>query len=123
MQTKSNNNSLTRKSQSGFSAIEMLVAVVLLMAVLGVVVKGMTDMQRRSFSETSKMDAVQDTRDFIDQMVRDVHDVGYPPPRAIGVVNGVANATPYCTDPLANGVVTAAVRNDVALACGIVSYS
>jgi type II secretory pathway pseudopilin PulG len=111
------------RRQRGFSAIEMLVAVVLLMAVLGVVVKGMTDMQRRSFSETSKMDAVQDTRDFIDQMVRDVHDVGYPPPRAIGVVNGVANATPYCTDPLANGVVTAAVRNDVSLACGIISYS
>ena len=123
MQTKRNNNSLTGKSQDGFSAIEMLVAVVLLMAVLGVVVKGMSDMQRRSFSETSKMDAVQDTRDFIDQMVRDVHDVGYPPPRAVGVVNGAANSTPYCTDALANGVVNAAVRNSVSIACGIVSYS
>ena len=121
MQTKSENIVRVTERQDGFSAIEMLVAVVLLMAVLGVVVKGMTDMQRRSFSETSKMDAVQDTRDFIDQMVRDVHDVGYPPPRAIGVVNGLANTTPYCTDPLANGVVTAAVRNDVAIACGIVS--
>jgi type II secretory pathway pseudopilin PulG len=120
---KISNSSPARKSQRGFSAIEMLVAVVLLMAVLGVVVKGMTDMQRRSFSETSKMDAVQDTRDFIDQMVRDVHDVGYPPPRAIGVIGGAANATPYCTDALANGVVNAAVRNDVSVACGIVSYS
>lgn len=123
MQKKSSNGSSARKSLRGFSAIEMLVAVVLLMAVLGVVVKGMTDMQRRSFSETSKMDAVQDTRDFIDQMVRDVHDVGYPPPRAIGVIGGAANATPYCTDALANGVVNAAVRNDVSIACGIVSYS
>src|SRR5712664_4408976 len=109
MQTKRKNNVRVARSQHGFSAIEMLVAVVLLMAVLGVVVKGMTDMQRRNFSETSKMDTVQDTRDFIDQMVRDVHDVGYPPARAIGVVNGLPNATPYCTDSLANGVVNAAV--------------
>ena len=123
MPTKTKDNLQGARSQHGFSAIEMLVAVVLLMAVLGVVVKGMTDMQRRSFSESSKMDAVQDTRDFIDQMVRDVHDVGYPPPRAIGVVGGAPNATPYCTDPLANGVITAAIRNDVSIACGIVSYN
>jgi type II secretory pathway pseudopilin PulG len=123
MLTKRSKLLLPEKGQAGFSAVEMLIAVVLLMAVLGVVVKGMTDMQRRSFSETSKMDAVQDTRDFIDQMVRDVHDVGYPPARAIGVVGGAPNTTPYCTDPLANGVVTAAVRNDVLIACGIVSYS
>ena len=123
MQKTRKNNLWFRRSQRGFSAIEMLVAVVLLMAVLGVVVKGMTDMQRRNFSETSKMDTVQDTRDFIDQMVRDVHDVGYPPARAVGVVNGLPNATPYCTDSLANGVINAAVRNSVSIACGIVSYS
>src|SRR5713226_7557502 len=92
------------RRQHGFSMIEMLIAVGLRTAVLGVVVKGMTDMQRRSFSESSKMDSVQDTRDFIDQMVRDVHSVGYPPPRVIGVVGGVNNVTPYCTDPQNNGV-------------------
>ncbi len=123
MQTKRNYSSPGGKSQRGFSAIEMLITVVLLTVVLGVVVKGMTDMQRRSFSETSKMDTVQDTRDFIDQMVRDVHDVGYPPARAVGVVGGAPNATPYCTDPLATGVVTAAVRNNISIACGIVRYS
>jgi type II secretory pathway pseudopilin PulG len=123
MQTNRDNTLPAGKSEHGFSAIEMLIATVLLMAVLGVVVKGMTDMQRRSFSETSKMDAVQDTRDFIDQMVRDVHDVGYPPARSIGVVGGVANTNPYCTDAQANGVVNAAIRNNISIACGIVSYS
>ncbi len=123
MQTKTKKALRVARSGNGFSAVEMLISIVLLMTVLGVVVKGMTDMQRRNFSETSKMDAVQDTRDFIDQMVRDVHDVGYPPARAIGVVGGLPNATPYCTDPLANGVVTAAVRNNISIACGIVSYS
>ncbi|SRR6266404_1256235 len=107
----------TRYREQGFSAIELLIAVVLLMAVLGVVVKGMTDMQRRSFSETSKIDSVQNARDFIDQMVRDVHDVGYPPPRV------VVNANPYCTDALANGVPNAAVMNNPSIACGIIQFS
>jgi type II secretory pathway pseudopilin PulG len=123
MQTKTHNSSPGGKGQQGFSAVEMLLSIILLMAVLGVVVRGMTDMQRRNFSESSKMDAVQDTRDFIDQMVRDVHDVGYPPARAVGVVGAVPNATPYCTDSLGTGVVNAPVRNNISIACGIVSYS
>jgi type II secretory pathway pseudopilin PulG len=119
-----NENLAPMRGEQGFSAIEMLIAILLIMAVLGVVVKGMGDMQRRSFSESSKMDTVQETRDFIDQMVRDVHDVGYPPARVIGVLpGGAANNTPYCTDAFANGVLNAVVRNNVGIACGIVSFS
>ena len=118
MQSKTNNGSPVREGQLGFSAVEMLISIILLMTVLGVVVKGMTDMQRRGFSESSKMDAVQDSRDFIDQMVRDLHDVGYPPPT---VTSQVAN--PYCTDPNFNGVVNVAIRNNLSVACGLVHYS
>src|SRR5690348_10550500 len=117
----------TRGVEHGFSAIEMLVAVALLMVVLGVVVKGMTDVQKRNFSETSNVDAVQDARDFIDQMVRDVHMVGYPPPASVATVNGgggpVANGNPFCSDNLFNGQVNTAVRMDASVACGIVTYS
>jgi type II secretory pathway pseudopilin PulG len=112
--------SLRKKAcELGFSAIEMLVAVALLMAVLGVIVKGMTDMQKRGFSESSKMDSVQDARDFIDQMVRDIHMTGYPPPRAT-VAGG---ATPYCTDALGTGVPNIAMRDNPAVSCGIVQFS
>ena len=112
------------RREAGFSAIELLLATFLLMAILGVVVKGMGDMQRRNFSETAKMDTAQETRDFIDQMVRDIHTVGYPPARAIGVLQGGAvNNTPYCTDALANGVVNPVVRPNVGVACGIVSFT
>jgi type II secretory pathway pseudopilin PulG len=118
----------TGKAQLGFSMIEILVAVALLMAVLGVVVKGMTDVQRRNFSETSNVDAVQDTRDFIDQMVRDIHGVGYPPPRVTCFGNAtcppaVQNTQPYCTDAKFNGQVTALVRMSPTISCGITSYS
>jgi len=104
--------------QRGFSVIEILVAVALLMVVLGVVVRGMTDVQRRNFAETSNVDAVQDSRDFIDQMVRDIHGVGYPPPRVTA-----QGANPYCTDAKFNGQVNAPVRMNPNVSCGITTYS
>jgi type II secretory pathway pseudopilin PulG len=118
----------TFRKQLGFSAIEMLVAVALLMAVLGVVVKGMTDVQKRNFAETSNVDAVQDTRDFIDQMVRDIHGVGYPPPQVIcyggaACPPGTQNVQPYCTDPKFDGQSNALVRLNASVACGITSFS
>lgn len=106
------------RAQLGFSVIEMLVAVALLTVVLGVVIRGMSDVQRRNFSETSNVDAVQDTRDFIDQMVRDIHGVGYPPPQAV-----TQGANPYCTDPKFDGQPNAAVRMNPSVACGITSFS
>jgi type II secretory pathway pseudopilin PulG len=72
--------SVTRFSaEQGFSLIELVVSVAILMLVIGVAVKGLTDMQRIDFAQHEQTDAVQETRDFIDQMVRDLHDVGYPP--------------------------------------------
>lgn len=66
-------------AQRGFSLLEMMVALAILTAVIGVAVDGLTQMQRRDFAEHSKTDTVQEARDFTDQMVRDLHDVGYPP--------------------------------------------
>ena len=103
--------------ERGFSAIEMLITLALLTIVLGVVVKGIIELQARNFNETGKVDAVQETRDFIDQMARDIHGVGYPPPAV------TAQANPYCTDLSGNGVVNTAVRNNVNIACGMVSFS
>jgi len=66
-------------AQRGFSLLEMMVALAILAAVIGVAVNGLTQMQRRDFAEHSKTDTVQEAREFVDQMVRDLHDVGYPP--------------------------------------------
>ncbi|HEV2717501.1 MAG TPA: prepilin-type N-terminal cleavage/methylation domain-containing protein, partial [Terriglobales bacterium] len=90
----------------GFSLIEMLIAVAIVTAVIAVVVQGITKMQRRSFVEGSKVDTVQETRDFIDQMVRDVHNVGYPPPK----VN--PNPGANCT-----------TVNSANVACGLIYFS
>jgi prepilin-type N-terminal cleavage/methylation domain-containing protein len=66
-------------SGRGFSLLEMMVALAILTAVIGVAVNGLTEMQRRDSAEHSKTDTVEEARDFVDQMVRDLHDVGYPP--------------------------------------------
>lgn len=74
---------LTHRRQSGFTLLEMVMALFILTIVLGVVVQGMIQMQQRNSSENSKVDTVQQTRDFVDQMVRDIHMVGFPPGRAV----------------------------------------
>jgi len=96
--------------ERGFSAIEMLLTLALLTIVLGVVVKGIIELQARNFNETGKVDAVQETRDFIDQMARDIHGSGYPPP---AVTTQASNA----------GCNNAAIRANVNVACGIISFS
>ncbi len=87
----------------GFSLLEMLIAVAIVSAVLGVVMRGIMQMQQRSNAESTKVDVSQQTRDFIDQMVRDIHNVGYPPPL-------VVNGAPVCT-------------GNAAISCGVISYS
>ncbi|HKS75467.1 MAG TPA: prepilin-type N-terminal cleavage/methylation domain-containing protein [Terriglobales bacterium] len=65
----------------GFSLMEMVVALALLTIVLAVALSAVSQLQQRNSGESYKVDTVQETRDFIDQMVHDVHDVGYPPRR------------------------------------------
>lgn len=89
----------------GFSLLEMVVAFAILTVVIAVAVRGMIMMQTRSFGETSKVDTVQQTRDFIDQMVRDIHDIGYPSVRV------VYHNPPHACD------------NDPSLACGLIFFS
>jgi len=92
-----------RRGLSGFSLLEMMVSLVILTAVLAVVVEGMIQMQQRNSSENSKVDTVQQTRDFVDQMSRDIHDVGYPPGR-------VVNNNPGCA-------------NNPSVSCGLIMFS
>jgi len=87
----------------GFSLLEMMIVLVILAVVIGVAVEGLTQMQRRNSAEGSKTDTVQETRDFVDQMVRDMHDVGYPP-RAV-----------FVGRPLCSG--------DARVSCSLIYYS
>jgi type II secretory pathway pseudopilin PulG len=72
-----NGKSGTRK-QEGFSLMELLTVVVILMLVTGVVFQQINMVQKRARVEDTKMDITQESREFVDQMVRDLHTSGYP---------------------------------------------
>jgi prepilin-type N-terminal cleavage/methylation domain-containing protein len=96
----------SRRSQAGFSLVEMLVVVAILTIVLGTVFRQLINVQTRSRSEEVKIDMVQQARESMDQMVRDIHLVGYP------------NKRMYTS-----GVVTTPINNSTKLAVGLVKIT
>jgi prepilin-type N-terminal cleavage/methylation domain-containing protein len=67
-----------RGRQQGFTFIELMVSVTILTIVVGVVVEGLTKLMQRNTTETSKTDLTQESREFMDQIVNDIHQSGYP---------------------------------------------
>ena len=81
----------------GFSLMEMMLVLGILGLVLGGVFAAIMQMQQGQTAASSRVDAVQETRDFIDQMVRDIHTVGYPPSRVVvGNPTCVGNVNVSC---------------------------
>jgi prepilin-type N-terminal cleavage/methylation domain-containing protein len=81
------------KSQAGFSLLEMLVSTAVMTIVIAAIFSQVNDAQRISTSEQVKLDLFQESRQFMDQMVRDLHASGYPSMRnfsSSGDVNGLA---------------------------------
>ena len=71
---------MTTGPQRGFSLIEMLVSLAILSIVLGVVMEGVVTMQTRNDVETNKVDLTQQSREFMDQIVNDLRQSGFPRP-------------------------------------------
>ena len=64
--------------QRGFSLVELLVSLAILSIVIGVVLDGVSTMQTRNAVEVNKVDLTQQAREFMDQIVNDIHQAGYP---------------------------------------------
>jgi prepilin-type N-terminal cleavage/methylation domain-containing protein len=80
---KRNSHSIDRtttKAISGFTLIEMLVSLLILATVTGAVFEQINAMQKKANSEAVNVDLNQQSRDFLDQTVRDLHMAGYPGP-------------------------------------------
>jgi prepilin-type N-terminal cleavage/methylation domain-containing protein len=65
-------------AQSGFSLIEMMVAVAVLTIIMGAVFGSINRAQQISSSEQAKVDLTQQAREFMDQLTRDLRSTGYP---------------------------------------------
>jgi prepilin-type N-terminal cleavage/methylation domain-containing protein len=63
---------------AGFTLIELLVSLAILVTVTGAVFQQINSMQKKSASEAVNVDLTQQSRDFLNQTVRDLHMAGYP---------------------------------------------
>jgi prepilin-type N-terminal cleavage/methylation domain-containing protein len=76
-------NRHVRNTQSGFTAVEMMIALLILGIVTGGIFAQIDLAQQRAFSEQVKLDNFQEARDFVDQFFRDVNQIGYPNSRMV----------------------------------------
>jgi prepilin-type N-terminal cleavage/methylation domain-containing protein len=84
-----------RLTQRGFSLLELMVVLAILSVVLAVVMTGLTELQKKSSSESAKVDLTQQSRQFMDQIVKDLHHSGYPSERMFEPAVAAANPALY----------------------------
>jgi prepilin-type N-terminal cleavage/methylation domain-containing protein len=91
------------RATAGFTLIEMLISLAILVTVTGAVFEQINTMQKKANSEAVNLDLNQQSRDFLDQTVRDLHATGYPSARmysagqlapATMVANGLVRVSP-----------------------------
>ncbi len=93
-------------SQRGFSLIELMVVLLLLSVLMGAVFRQVSQVQARARNEQNRTDVFQESREFVDQLGRDMTQVGYP---------NVRNWGP--------GVLTSPTINDSRNAVGLVKVA
>src|SRR5215475_12374481 len=69
---------MKQRSDSGFSLIEMLIVLAMLVVFSGAVFRVISLSMERSVTEQIKLDMFQEAREFMDQMTRDLRMAGYP---------------------------------------------
>jgi type II secretory pathway pseudopilin PulG len=74
---------------NGFSMLELLLATAIFMVLGGAIFSVLFSSQLRYQSESGLTNAFQQANIVIDQIVRDVHSTGFPPPNSVS-----SNATP-----------------------------
>jgi prepilin-type N-terminal cleavage/methylation domain-containing protein len=96
----------------GFSLLEVMVVVALMTILIGSVLSMITVTQQRARAEQVKVDIFQESREFADQFVRDLHQAGYPSTRMFDTSGwSPALASPAYTDSrIATGVIKIAAN-------------
>jgi prepilin-type N-terminal cleavage/methylation domain-containing protein len=90
-----------RRRELGFSLLEMLIAVLIIGVVTGAVLSQLGVAVQRSSAEQTKLDDLQQARDFVDMFFRDINEIGYPNVRLMTTSTG-ASWTPALASPVIN---------------------
>jgi Tfp pilus assembly protein PilV len=75
---KRNSNPVKSSAARGYTLMELMISLFILVTIIGAVFEQINQMQKRSSSEAMKVDLSQQAREFVDQTVRDLHMSGYP---------------------------------------------
>jgi prepilin-type N-terminal cleavage/methylation domain-containing protein len=70
-----------KKAQRGFSLIELLIAMAVLAVMLAAIMIQVKTAHERGAYERTQVDLFQESREFMDQIARDLRQSGYPNPR------------------------------------------
>jgi len=85
--------------QSGFTIIELLVALGIFLLVCGAAFTLLGSSQQRYRTDSQLLTSFQEARLGVDQIVRDVNDAGYPPPTFAGAPFGFYTSAPFAWNP------------------------
>src|SRR5579864_7307841 len=66
------------RAHRGFSLVELMVVMAILTVVISVLTEGIIQIQKRGASEVAKVGTAQETRQFMDQILRDLRQCGFP---------------------------------------------
>lgn len=89
----------------GFTLLELLVASAVLLVVVGGAVNYIALTTQRSKAEQTKVDLVQEGREFVDEFERDIHQAGFPGCAAFNGAGTVNCPAMYNNAPIADGFV------------------
>jgi prepilin-type N-terminal cleavage/methylation domain-containing protein len=88
-----------RSASAGFSLVELLTALAVFLVICAVAFELLTMAMKRYQSESQTLNAFQEARFGLDQMVRDIDDSGYP--SLDQFTTTPANPTTYAVSPIA----------------------
>lgn len=82
---------MARKHAAGFTLIEMMITMLVLSIIMAAIFSQMIGAMRNSTVEQAKLDLFQESREFMDQLTRDLHNSGYPNPRNLAASQNGGN--------------------------------
>jgi prepilin-type N-terminal cleavage/methylation domain-containing protein len=94
-QATEQSDNFRRRNQHGFSLLELLLTIVILAIVVAVIVSGVTQLQKSSTNQAVNVDLTQESRQFMDQVVEDLHQAGYPDISMFDSATSAANPNLY----------------------------
>lgn len=111
---------MSQNRARGFSLIELMITVVMISLVMAAILSQVRQVQQRSAAEQGRVDDFQQARDFMNQVVRDGRQMGYPNVHNYDV-NATPTIVPTCVGGTANWQPT--LINDCRIAAGLIKLT